>query len=146
MNLDQARHLLLEHARHPRNRISQRPDLTEFDRWGDCQNPLCGDQVKVLFKIRNNRIDRCALEMRGCTICTASASLMSEILSGLTPEEALDLRKLFGEALFSKPNEPWPERLSLLEAFSNLRISPARVPCALIPWYAMKEALQKKLP
>jgi nitrogen fixation protein NifU and related proteins len=136
VDLAEAREVLIDHARHPRNCGSVTGALQ-----GECRNPLCGDLVRVFVTVQEARIAHCTLEVQGCTICTASASIMSEQVRGLRVAEAQDLRQSFADILMTSSDVEWPSSLVEFRAFSHLRVNPARIPCALIPWYALKEAL-----
>ena len=70
--------IILDHARHPRN-FRSLPDPSHF---AHGHNPLCGDRITVFMKIEDDRIADVSFEGRGCAISTASASLMTEILTG----------------------------------------------------------------
>lgn len=134
MDLERAREILLNHARHPRNLLgSEIPGAIS----GECHNPACGDHVIVFAQVEDERIKECRLQIEGCTMCTASASVMSEKIKGLTLIEVERLRQRFSQALTSQG--PWP--LPELSMFENLRVNRARIPCALIGWQALKVAL-----
>ena len=81
--------IILDHARSPRN-FRGLPDPSHF---AHGHNPLCGDKITVFMKIENDSIETVSFEGRGCAISTASASLMTEILTGKTLAQA--------EALFA---------------------------------------------
>ncbi|MGZ3723659.1 MAG: Fe-S cluster assembly sulfur transfer protein SufU [Bdellovibrionales bacterium] len=139
MDLTQARAILIDHARNPRNHLKE---LLGVDaKQGECRNPLCGDFVRVAITQENSRIQDISMEVQGCTICTASASLMSENVRGLLESEAQELRRAFSDILVTAEHHEWPPELKAFHAFSHLRVNPARIPCALIPWYALKQAL-----
>ncbi len=74
--------VILDHSRHPRH----------FGRWkrathvGEGYNPLCGDRVKVYLQARRRRTASrdIKFEGKGCAISQASASLMTDMLTGRT--------------------------------------------------------------
>lgn len=126
---------LLKHARHP----SHTGDTRELALQGSCKNPLCGDNVEVGLDLHDGIISQIRIRASGCGISTASASLMSETVDGKPANEALATVELFNQSLLSK-NE-WPDELITLKPFQRLRESPTRIPCALIGWFALKDAL-----
>ena len=89
------RDLLLEHARHPKNsgRIDN-PDLQAF-----AQNPLCGDELELTLGLSGEVIQDCKTQVRGCSICQASASMMREVILEKTLEEALQTSPIVSESL-----------------------------------------------
>lgn len=135
MDLERAREILLNHARHPRNLAEG--DEAEGSITGECRNPVCGDYVRVIARLEDDRISECRLVVQGCTMCTASASVMSEKIKGLRVSDVELLRSTFTQALLSQG--PWP--LPHFSMFENLRVNRARIPCALIGWQALKVAL-----
>jgi nitrogen fixation NifU-like protein len=137
MDLERAREILLAHARRPRNLYDPARDAGAIH--GECLNPLCGDHVRVRLFNHGDRIERCVIEVHGCTMCTASASLMSEHVKNLDREQARDAADRFAQAVAS--DSAWPDELADFQAFSHLRVNRARIPCALIPWQALKNAL-----
>ena len=70
------RDILLEHARHPKNsgRL-ENPGLS-----ASVHNPLCGDELELSLTLSGKLIQDCRTMVRGCFICQASASIMSEMI------------------------------------------------------------------
>ena len=83
--------IILDHGQHPRNFRKQE----HASHLAHGHNPLCGDRVTVFVALENGRINDVSFQGRGCAISQASASLMTEILKGKTPEEAGALFKGF---------------------------------------------------
>ena len=156
MDLEQARAVLLDHARRPRNvRAANDSDATRPGtgqgpaeartadlRTGECRNPICGDLVRVFVRLADGRISDCTLQVHGCTICTASASLMSDLVKNRTVAEVDEIRTLFQTAVGQPAGQEWPAELSDLAALHHLRVNPARIACSLIGWLAITEALR----
>jgi nitrogen fixation NifU-like protein len=134
--------VILDHARHPRN-FRGLPDASHL---AHGHNPLCGDRVTVFMKIESDRIAAVSFEGRGCAISTASASLMTEILTGLSLSQAEAVFQAFharvttGETIAVEPDlEEASERL---EPLTGVRTYPARVKCATLAWHAFDAALK----
>lgn len=129
--------VVLEHNRRPRNfRV-----LTPHSHRAEGHNPLCGDQVEVRLQVVDDVIREAAFQGEGCAICTASSSLMTEVVTGLSATQAQKVfddfhRMLAGDA---------PERLlpegAKLTALAGVRDYPSRIKCASLPWHALKAAL-----
>ena len=87
------REILLEHARHPKNsgRL-ENPGLS-----ASVKNPLCGDELELTLALSGELIQDCMAMVRGCSICQASASIMSEIIIRKTLKEAIKIGRLFDE-------------------------------------------------
>jgi nitrogen fixation protein NifU and related proteins len=134
--------VILDHARRPRN-FRGLPDPSHL---AHGHNPLCGDRVTVFMKIEAGRIAAVSFEGRGCAISTASASLMTEILTGLTVAEgeavfqAFHARVTTGETLEVAPE--LEDAADRLEPLTGVRAYPARVKCATLAWHAFDAALK----
>ncbi len=133
--------VILDHHKHPRNFGR----LEGANHQAEGFNPLCGDRIKVYVLVENDTIRDVAFEGSGCAICTASASVMTDELRGKTVQEA---EKLFGEfhdvVTGDSSSEVDMEALGKLAVFVGVREFPVRVKCAVLPWHALKAALESK--
>ena len=131
--------IILDHSRHPRHFGT----LANANHVAEGFNPLCGDRVKVYLKVDDaNRILDVAFEGKGCAISVASASLMSEMLSGRTVEEAEQLMGGFIELVKGGKAEGLAgDDRETLEVMAGVSAFPMRVKCATLGWHAMKSAL-----
>ena len=117
--------------------------LEEKDKEEHGHNPSCGDDITLEIKYDGNRIKDLAFTGHGCAISQASTSIMIDLLKGKTKEEALKLIETFTKMI--KREEVTEEDLELLEdanALKNISNMPARVKCAELAWYTMKELLK----
>ena len=132
------RDLLLEHARHPNNcgRL-ERPDLraTAF-------NPLCGDELELTLAVSEDIIQDCKTTVRGCSICQASASIMSDLILTKTLQEAEKISKVFTESL-SKENEVISESLDSLRPLIALKKHRSRIKCMKLAWDALEDCARQ---
>jgi nitrogen fixation protein NifU and related proteins len=129
--------VILDHNRHPRNF----GPLPEANRRAEGHNPLCGDRVTVYLDVKGGRIRGVAFEGAGCAISTASASLMTEALQGLSVEEARSLFHGFHELVTQGDKG---EDLGKLAVFTGVREYPMRVKCATLAWHTLMAALEAK--
>lgn len=110
-----------EHSRHPRNYGSlETPDIRH-----EGFNPLCGDRVRVELAVAPDGTVRAA-RFQGdlCAIAKAAASVLTEMMTGLTLEE---IHQLGGERL--------------LAALGG-EIPPARRTCALLAFSVAQEGIE----
>jgi nitrogen fixation NifU-like protein len=135
--------MILDHNRKPRNYGS----LAAANRTAEGNNPLCGDRFAVHLRLAGDRIEDIAFEGQGCAISTASASIMTEVLRGMSVAEARRLFERFHGLLTSEAGDPGgaagsgePD-LGKLEAFAGVREYPMRVKCATLAWHALVAAL-----
>ncbi len=85
-----------------------------------------------------------SFEGAGCSISTASASMMTDALRGRTLDEAKALFERFHELVTADPSraaEVAPE-LGKLAVFQGVHEFPMRVKCASLAWHTMKSALE----
>ena len=52
-------------------------------------NPLCGDRVRMMLRVVDDRIQGARFIGDSCAICTASADVLAETVEGRTRAEAL---------------------------------------------------------
>jgi len=132
------RDLLLKHARHPNNcgRLES-PDLraTAF-------NPLCGDELELTLALSEDIIQDCKTKVRGCSICQASASMMSDLILTKTLQEAEKISKVFTESL-SKENEVISESLDSLRPLIALKKHRSRIKCMKLAWDALEDCARQ---
>jgi nitrogen fixation protein NifU and related proteins len=132
---------ILDHSRRPRNH-HELPGARSAEGY----NPLCGDQARVYVALDGDRIADLTFTGKGCSISTASASMMTEALKGRTRQEAEALFERFHALITSVPDQardtPAPE-LGKLAVFSGVSEFPVRVKCASLAWHTLKAALEQ---
>ncbi len=128
--------VILDHFRRPRN-FGKSP---ASNRKAEGHNPLCGDRMTVYLLIDVGRIADVSFEGSGCAISVASASLMTEMLKGLTEEEARALFERFHGVVAG--GEEAVEDLDKLAVLSGVREFPMRVKCATLAWHTFAAALE----
>ncbi|OGH11863.1 MAG: SUF system NifU family Fe-S cluster assembly protein [Candidatus Levybacteria bacterium RIFCSPHIGHO2_01_FULL_36_15] len=114
------REIILEHWQNPQNYgvlANAEIDIVEF-------NPLCGDEIRIMVKIKNKKIERISFVSTGCAISRASASLFIEMVKG---KQIKHIKRM-------KPND----FLKTLE----IEISPSRLKCALLAYSTLQKALR----
>ena len=143
---DLYRELILDHARSPRH-FGKLPDATHT---AEGINPLCGDKLKMYFRIDgDDRISDARFEGSGCAISVASASLLTDTVIGLQTEEALKyfstlVTRLAGAQSADDDNAGDGINLGKLRALEGVREFPSRVKCATLAWHALNSALQRE--
>ena len=104
-------------------------------------NPNCGDEITLSLSIRDDQIVDLVWDGIGCSISQASASIMSDLVTGKSVAAAERALIEFTKLMQSKGNLTGDE--DVLEdavALAGVSKFPARVKCALLSWMAFKDA------
>ena len=146
MNLKELyQEIILDHGKNPRNlRKSE-----NFNKDAKGHNPLCGDNVHIFLKLdENKKIEDISFEGSGCAISMASASIMTELLSGKNENQTQEIVSDFLEMIKKKDilesknlNENEKTKLMCL---SGVKKYPMRVKCATLAWHTFLHAAEDK--
>ncbi len=133
---------VLEHCRSPRNFRA----IEQADRVAQGFNPLCGDKITVYLRESPGKegiphIAEISFEAAGCAICLASASMMTELVSGEAESEA---RHRAEEVLaaFKPGAKNGLNDLGDIVALGSVRAYPSRIRCVTLPWRTFAAALE----
>ena len=135
------RRSILDHSRKPRN-FGTMPEAT---RQADGHNPLCGDRATVFVRLDGDRLADVKFQGAGCSISTASASMMTDAVKGKTrgggggPVPAVP--RSSSPATRRPRREDADPTLGKLAVFSGVSEFPVRVKCASLAWHTLKAAL-----
>ncbi len=136
--------VILDHGKKPRN--FRRPE--SFDREAMGNNPMCGDALVIYLSLDKDRvITDVAFQGKGCAISMASASMMTELLTGRHADEAEILFKAFHAMCTSEDESPAAldgfdeDTVERLQMLSGVRAFPMRVKCATLAWHTMDAAV-----
>ena len=131
--------ILIDHHREPRNFGK----LESADCHAEGFNPMCGDRVELSLQFSPDK-KRCVAQKfsgQGCSICMASASMMTEEIEGKSIADILQLAEKLRLVLLSKESE---ETIGGdLKALLGVKQYPVRIKCALLPWSTLKDAIEK---
>ena len=133
---DLYRDVILDHNRRPRNFGGLDPADASVEGF----NPMCGDRLTVRLKMDGDAIADIRFEGQGCAISTASASLMTEAVKGMSRDAALALFDRVHHLLTDDAASS--DELGKLAALSGVREFPARVKCASLCWHTLVTALK----
>ena len=119
-NADIYHEMIVDYSRNPINfgKI-QDPDVTFHD-----SNPLCGDSIDIDMNIDENKVSDIKFHGKGCAICMACSSVLTEITKGKSIEE---VRKI--------------EKNDILGELGLEHLQAVRIKCALLSLKVLKSAL-----
>ncbi|WP_348787426.1 Fe-S cluster assembly sulfur transfer protein SufU [Leifsonia sp. NPDC080035] len=108
-------------------------------------NPTCGDEVTLgVHPGADGRIESISWDGHGCSISTASASLLSDLVHDAGRAELATAVAAFRELMQSKGAlEGDEEVLGDAVALAGVSKYVTRVKCAMLPWVALEDALAK---
>ncbi|ROS43888.1 nitrogen fixation NifU-like protein [Amycolatopsis thermoflava] len=132
--------IILDHYKNPHGHGLREP----FDAESFQVNPTCGDEITLRLKVEGDKVADVSYEGQGCSISQASASVLTDLVTGHTVSEALSTMDTFVEMMQSRGQiEPDEDVLEDAVAFAGVSKYPARVKCALLGWMAFKDALTR---
>lgn len=120
---------LLAHSKQPHNN-NELPDAP----YVTLRNPLCGDEITVYHKNNDGGTSQTTFTAQACTICLASASMMTQHLATLTTAEAQSFAQDFVSKFQSKPDTV--DLPGDLAALTGVLAFPSRIRCATLAWEA----------
>lgn len=131
--------VVFDHNRNPRNfRV-----MEEATRKIEGYNPLCGDRITLFVRLNEaGIIEDVSFQGQGCAISTASASLMTEMVKGMTEAQAEELFANFHRVTTGQTDDAELNGLGKLAVLAGVRAYPARVKCATLPWHSLQAALK----
>jgi len=130
--------VVMDHIRNARNYRT----LSDASHAAQGTNPLCGDTFSVYARVHAGRVREAAFHCECCGISMASASIMTELVTGRTVEEARALTRDFS-ALLKGQAQPEDSLVSgsALAIVELIRESPSRQNCARLAWATLEAAL-----
>jgi nitrogen fixation NifU-like protein len=103
------REIVLDHFQRPRN-LRELEDATIQEH---INNPLCGDQITVYANLQDDTLEEVSFTGRGCSISQASASMLTEQLTGAGRNEAEEKIQAFLQMMRTEENEDLGELAAL---------------------------------
>ena len=132
--------VVLDHGKRPRNF----GPLEGATHHAEGLNPLCGDRITVWAKLEDGKVRDARFEGSGCAISKASASVMTGVVKGKTPEEIDAIFGKFHRLVTEGPGSGDEQGLGKLAVFGGVHDYPTRVKCASLAWHALRAALSGK--
>jgi len=119
-NADIYHEMIVDYSRNPINYGEiENHDVTFHD-----SNPLCGDSIDIDMKIDENKVTDIKFHGKGCAICMACSSVLTEITKGKSIDEARAI-----------------EKNDVLSELGLEHLQAVRIKCALLSLKVLKSAL-----
>ena len=137
--------IVLDHGKNPRNKKR----CKGFNKQAERQNPLCGDKVHVFLKLnKEKKVEDISFEGEGCAISMASASIMTETITGKEFNVAKKILANFLNMLKDgsklKINSLSEDQNTTMKSLSGVKQFPMRVKCATLAWHTFMHAAEGK--
>ena len=131
------RQIIMDHYSNPRNH-----QLVDDDSYTsiNMDSETCIDNIDVQAKIVDDKIEDIRFDGEACAICTASTSIMSELLIGKTKEEAQVIIDNYNNMIYERDYDP--DILEEAIAFMNTHKQANRIKCATLGWMAIEKLLK----
>ena len=138
MDQNLKRSIILEHYQNPKNR-----GLFEDDSYikVNMNNESCIDEVNLMIKVNNDKIEDIRFDGEACAICTSSASIMSELVKGKKVKEALEIIQNYYNMIDEKDYSE--EILEEAIVYEDIYKQPNRKKCALLPWMGIDKLIKE---
>ncbi len=130
--------VILDHSRRPRNF----GEMPQADVNIEADNPMCGDEIALHLKFApDDTIEAVSFTGSGCSICMASASMMTQKLKKKSRADSAALMNTFVNMLTAEQETEPPAALGDLGLLKGVRKFPTRAKCATLAWHALEQAL-----
>lgn len=133
------RQIIMDHYENPRNHklVDDKSYKTI-----NMDSETCIDNIDIQAKIENDVIKDIRFDGEACAICTASTSIMSELLIGKSIDEAKKIIENFNNMIYEKDYDA-----DLIEdgiAFMNTHKQANRIKCATLGWLGIEKIIDEK--
>ena len=129
--------VILYHYKHPQHKGLS----PTFSAQVSHVNASCGDEIILNINLEGDLISELTWDGQGCSISQASVSIMTDLLTGKTLDQAAIILKSFSDLMASKGTSPGDELvLEDAIAFAGVSKFPGRIKCSLLGWMAFKDA------
>ena len=119
-NADIYHEMIVDYSRNPINYGEiEDHDVTFHD-----ANPLCGDSIDIDMKIDDDKVSDIKFHGKGCAICMACSSVLTEIAKGKSLDEVKSI-----------------EKNDVLSELGLEHLQAVRIKCALLSLKVLKSAL-----
>lgn len=131
------REIIMDHYQNPRNR-----GLVDDDSYQkvNMDSSTCIDDIDVQAKFNGDVVEDVRFDGEACAICTASTSIMTELVKGKTKEEAAHIVDNYMHMIYEKEYDP--ELLEEAIAFKNTHKQANRIKCATLGWTGFLKLLE----
>lgn len=138
MNQELKRSIILEHYQNPKNKgLIESKDYIKVNMNSDS----CIDEVNLMFKIKDDKIEDIKFDGEACAICTSSTSIMTDTLIGKTVKEAENIISNYYSMIDEKKYDA--DVLEQANVYDDIYKQPNRKKCALLSWWGAEKVVKE---
>lgn len=138
MNQELKRSIILEHYQNPKNKGLI--DSEEYIKV-NMNSDSCIDEVNLMFKIKDDKIEDIKFDGEACAICTSSTSIMTDTLIGKTVKEAENIISNYYSMIDEKKYDA--DVLEQANVYDDIYKQPNRKKCALLSWWGAEKVVKE---
>ena len=137
MDRDMKRSIILDHYQNAYHRL--RHDNDSNYQKINSRNVSCIDNIDLYIKMKDNKIEDISFDGEACVISISSTSIMSELLSGKTIDEAIDIIRNYDNMIEEKDYDS--DKLGEALVYEDVSRQPSRKKCATLTWNGLYDKL-----
>ena len=137
MDRDIKRSIILDHYQNSSHRIRHDNDKSycKFN----SRNASCIDNIDVYIKMKDDKIEDISFDGEACVISISSTSILSQMLSGKTIDEAIDIIQNYQNMIEEKEYDE--DILEEALVYEDVARQPSRKKCATLTWNGLYHKL-----
>ena len=130
--------IIMEHYQRPLNK-----GLVDDESYEkiNINSPTCIDNINYMIKIENGIIKDVKFDGEACAISTSASSIILDMIKGKSKEDALNIINNYEAMINEKPYDK--DILKEALVYDEIYKQANRKKCALMPYEAVKEILEK---
>ncbi len=138
MDSNLKREIILEHYQNPKNKglINDEGYIKV-----NMNNESCIDEVNLMVKVKDGKIEDIRFDGEACAMCISSTSIMIETLTGKTIDTVKNILQNFLNMIDEKDYDK--DILEQAIVYDDTYKQPNRKKCVLLSWWGIEKALKE---
>ena len=138
MDQNLKREIILDNYQNPKNK-----GLIDSEGYiyQNMDSKSCIDQIDLMVKIKNNKIEDIHFDGEACAICTSSTSIMIKESLNKSVDEVKEKIENFKNMIDEKEYDE--ELLGEAIVYNDIHKQPNRRKCALLPWWGFEKVINE---
>jgi nitrogen fixation NifU-like protein len=137
MDKDLKRSIILDNYQNPYHR--ERHDSDSCYVKVNSRNVSCIDNIDLYIKMNGDKIEDISFDGEACVVSISSTSIMGNLLSGKTIDEALEIIKNYDAMIEEKEFDE--DKIGEAIVYDDVAKQPSRKKCATLSWHGLYHKL-----